>query len=197
MSTVKVIIAETDGLTVDRTKELPFLRPEDITTAGRYRKPQDIVLHLVSAYLKRKYAGEWRVSEAGKPIAEGKCFNVSHTDGLVAIALADADVGIDAERIRDADDETRAFILSPEEKALLVTNEDFFRLWTAKESLVKADGAGFDRKPSEVPTPAANGKTEYKRKTYYSKQTMIGDAVLTATLRTAEPFEWEITKEIL
>ncbi len=82
-------------------------------------------------------------------------FNITHTEGLCAVAVSDAEVGIDAERsvelserrlnnlIRSgyfSENEIRAFSLG--NLPLETATANFYRLWTAKESIVKCTGEG-------------------------------------------------------
>jgi len=77
-------------------------------------------------------------------------FNVSHSGDLVLAGFAPCEIGVDVEQVRDSVDlcnvatevfstnEQRALTLTPEaERAPL-----FFRLWTCREALLKASGAG-------------------------------------------------------
>ena len=79
-------------------------------------------------------------------------FNVSHSDGMFACALADGwDVGIDVERHRPMDDDeslARRFFSPGEYDDLVkVAARDrtaaFFDCWTRKEAFIKARGGGF------------------------------------------------------
>ena len=88
---------------------------------------------------------------AGPPAAAALGFNLSHTDGLAACALArDAAVGVDVEaRDRKVDPLLiAARFFAPAECAALEAldaerrRERFLALWTAKEALLKALGAG-------------------------------------------------------
>jgi 4'-phosphopantetheinyl transferase len=82
-------------------------------------------------------------------------FNLSHAKGLAACAIAtDVEIGIDVELItpRRAGVEVAEHYFSTEETALLRTTQSyqqqvqlFFRLWTAKEALIKATGEGLQR----------------------------------------------------
>ena len=89
----------------------------------------------------------------GKPRLDPPCnnirFSLSHTDGLVAVALTQGqEVGVDVEAAsRDPDEAALASLaLAPEE----ITDLDSFadrrgrllRLWVAKEALAKAIGEG-------------------------------------------------------
>lgn len=77
-------------------------------------------------------------------------FNISHTDGLVALALARAPIGVDVEWLarpgRTVELADRFF--APAEVAALRARPEahqrdrFFDLWTLKESYIKARGEG-------------------------------------------------------
>ena len=79
-------------------------------------------------------------------------FNVSHTDGLSAIALSDGRrIGIDVERERNVSDKRRiaAEVFGPALAGELcgmggaAQDRTFLRLWTIAEAFVKATGTGF------------------------------------------------------
>ncbi|MEO3972434.1 4'-phosphopantetheinyl transferase superfamily protein [Streptomyces sp. CAU 1734] len=89
----------------------------------------------------------------GRPVVPGNTvhFSLSHTGGMVLIALAAAPVGVDVEAL--ADDATITEItgqLHPRERAELAALEAgerssaFTRCWTRKESVLKATGAGLN-----------------------------------------------------
>ena len=112
--------------------------------------------------------------EHGKPFARinGACveigFNVSHSGrhGLIAIAPHDC-LGIDVEeRVAQRDLEgIGSLVYGPAERRLLVAAASrekvhlFYRLWSMKEALIKAIGAGFSLSPArfEVPAPMLHG----------------------------------------
>ena len=59
-------------------------------------------------------------------------FNLSHSHGGIVCALHDKPVGIDIEKLRPA----------PRRLASGMRDEEFFRLWTAREASVKREGQG-------------------------------------------------------
>lgn len=79
------------------------------------------------------------IGNNGKPMASGCYFNISHSHGLVACAVSDVPVGIDVEKIRPVSPRLLR-ILSPAERESVRRDEDFFRLWTLKEALIKCQG---------------------------------------------------------
>lgn len=73
----------------------------------------------------------------GKPYLDGDAlyFNVTHTEGLTAVAVCGQEVGLDAERRTERRSGALKARLTPLER-----EEDFFELWTAKEAYVKFRG---------------------------------------------------------
>jgi 4'-phosphopantetheinyl transferase len=78
-------------------------------------------------------------------------FNLSHTRGLVACAVAfEADVGVDVEQVErrlDIDQLARSVFSESEREAMAALPVEarrtrFFQLWTLKESYIKAVGKG-------------------------------------------------------
>ena len=196
---MEIIICDTASLSYERLKSLPFVTAEDISAADRFVRDGDKVLHLVSACLKRKYIGEWKKNEYGKPLAKKVFFNVSHTENAVAIAISDGcDVGLDIERIRPIKDEVKRFVSSEAERIADMTDEEFFLMWTAKESLVKAEGKGFGGHPRSVPSRPFEGVKEWNGQIYRSRYYILGgDVAVSVTGKGAAPFECIFTKESL
>ena len=90
----------------------------------------------------------------GKPMVEGIHFNLSHTDGLVICAVSDLPVGCDVEKVRQAPEGVAERFFHENERAYLATysdtfDEQFFRLWTIKESYIKMTGEGMHLPMSE------------------------------------------------
>lgn len=90
----------------------------------------------------------------GVPLANALQFNISHTRGMVAVALSGSPVGVDVERVRPLADmrqlvadlmarealEAYDAAADAEERAAL-----FFRYWTLGEAFIKATGQGLDQ----------------------------------------------------
>jgi len=90
-------------------------------------------------------------NEYGKPLLKRPCtvhFNISHSGSWVACALDDAPVGIDIEETGPADLAIAQRFFSKNEYSLLISTptemqqEQFYRIWTLKESYIKALGHG-------------------------------------------------------
>ena len=108
--------------------------------------------------------------EQGKPFAtvDGQRadvgFNVSHSGGHGLVAIAPRDwLGVDVEeRVANRDLEGIAsLVYGPVERRLLAAATGcekvhlFYRLWSLKEALIKALGAGFSLNPSKFEVPPA------------------------------------------
>ncbi len=87
----------------------------------------------------------------GKPYIEneGICFNLSHSEEMVLCAVSSKEVGCDVEKITDIDLEiAKRFFYTTEYDAIMAAQSyeerchTFFRLWTLKESFMKATGLG-------------------------------------------------------
>ncbi len=87
----------------------------------------------------------WEQDEADKPLPnDGYYWSVSHARRFAAAVISDRPVGIDIEEIRPRDRELHEGLAEPSEWTLLGDRSwrSFFRLWTAKEATLKANGAG-------------------------------------------------------
>lgn len=125
--------------------------PED---AGR-NQPSRLARALLRAVLaERSGHADWSLAAdpRGKPLAVGgipllrPAVSLSHTRGWVAAAVADGgDLGIDVERHAERDFRAlAAHAFGPAEQAEVKAGggASFYRLWTLREAMGKATGAG-------------------------------------------------------
>lgn len=109
-------------------------------------------------------------------------FNLAHSETMVLVAFADAEVGCDIEYTKKADMELAKHCFRPEEYAYLAglakeaQDSAFFRLWTLKESFLKATGMGmelpmhtfgFDVSGDSIKVRQTYDGYEYKIKQYH------------------------------
>lgn len=82
--------------------------------------------------------------ENGKPELEGIYFNLSHSHNTVVCAVGEKPIGCDVEKERGSKTKKLAerFFCETEITYLQTHKEEFFRLWTIKESYVKMTGEG-------------------------------------------------------
>ncbi|MFT4192632.1 MAG: 4'-phosphopantetheinyl transferase superfamily protein, partial [Comamonas sp.] len=100
----------------------------------------------------------------GKPVLAGAAagrlhFSLSHSGGWAAIALADRPVGVDVEALAAPDAALLAACATPAERQAIAQSDDpsaaFTALWTTREALLKAHGAGLVQPlPAWSPGPA-------------------------------------------
>lgn len=97
-------------------------------------------------------------SENGKPFFKDHpeiCFNLSHSGTKVMAVFSDREVGCDVEKKTEANQAAAKRFFTKEEYETLTALSDpalqtdlFFRIWTRKESFVKALGRGFSLSPN-------------------------------------------------
>ena len=146
----------------------------ELAKASRYRFDADRARSIVARAALRihlsRYSGLDAASilittpEGTKPAAPltGIQFNVSHAGDLVAIAFASGyPVGIDVERVRPVRDRegiAKRYFSADEQRELEASSnpeDTFFRIWTAKEALVKGTGKGLTSDLTEFTVPWA------------------------------------------
>jgi 4'-phosphopantetheinyl transferase len=145
-----------------------LLVPEELARYQRFYFDRDkrqflvtraTLRYALSEYLPDVTPGEWTFSrnDYGRPYISGPKhagaiqFNLSHTDGMIVLAMSQSgDLGVDVENLsrscEPAQLANRFFSVS-ESAALLTMSEPhqrdrFFDLWTLKESYIKACGMG-------------------------------------------------------
>jgi 4'-phosphopantetheinyl transferase len=163
MSEVTIYVLDpTDADDADEERSLALLDEVECARYSRFRfarhRRSFALSHgLVRCALSRHLDGpprSWRfeIGEYGRPFLLGSAlaFSLSHTDGLAAVAISEANVGVDVERIvtrGNTLDLAREYFAASE--AQDVESRDgadkadrFFAYWTLKESYIKARSMG-------------------------------------------------------
>lgn len=86
-----------------------------------------------------------KANEYGKPYFESRSdiyFNASHSENKAMVCFSDFEVGCDIEKIKTVDKALAERFFCESEAKLACENDMFFRLWTLKESYIKAKGKG-------------------------------------------------------
>jgi len=116
-----------------------------------------LLLHLLQQYTKWDINAlpELKYNKYGKPYLSklGGYFNISHSGSYIICAYSpDINIGIDIEEITEIDIDEYAQVLTYREYEYLRNgnNQDFFKLWTIKEAVMKADGRGFSLDPRTI-----------------------------------------------
>jgi 4'-phosphopantetheinyl transferase len=169
-----VWVADTDS--IPATAALGHLDPDELQRARRFHRPADahrfgagrlLLRTALRAYLPRTAKGlHFVLDKAGKPHLSGPChqipihFSLAHVDRILVVAVASSRVGVDVERMRAFPDldAVAGVCFTAEERALLGSRcaterfDLFFTIWTRKEALAKALGAGLGAAlPSTTP----------------------------------------------
>ncbi|MBI9097873.1 MAG: 4'-phosphopantetheinyl transferase superfamily protein [Spirochaetaceae bacterium] len=93
-------------------------------------------------------------TDFGKPFLRNHkniFFNLTHSGDYVILAISDKEVGIDIEQEKEIDIEIADKFFSKSESKIISSAEDkdkksiFFRMWTQKESYLKAIGLGLSK----------------------------------------------------
>lgn len=153
-----MVYIDTDFGHLDLQAALASVSAQRREAALRFKHECDQRLSVaVYLLLKRALKEEYGIGEnpvfgyekGGKPFIKGHPeihFNMSHCRHAAACAVSDRPIGIDVETIRPYKDALARYVLNDEEWQTVTASskpeEEFTRLWTMKESLLKLMGTG-------------------------------------------------------
>lgn len=192
-----VYIYNTKSVALEALLNNKYISELEKSSFEKYKNLETKKEKIVSAIFKNKYVGHYHTNEFGKPLSNEKYFNVSHSKGYVAFVSDQVPVGIDIEKVRNAEEDLIKFISSEKEKEYIHDNETFFEIWTNKEALVKAIGSGIKDKISSIPGLPINGIRVYKDKTFMNKTIRVDDTIITVSRQDNETFDLEVCKEVI
>lgn len=144
----------------------------------RYLHPADRIRCLVAGLMLRHAFGglvntEILTGPYGKPYLSGgsTCFNLSHSGAYVVLGVAPCEIGIDIEKVSPYSDAIAKKCFTAGERTWLYRqgcDNAFYKLWTGKESVMKATGFGFGMPPEGFNIlPVLNGGHFIAGKTWY------------------------------
>ena len=121
----------------------------------RYQNIDDRKRCLAAGLMLRKALGsdceKIKKTSEGKPfLPDGPSFNLSHSGDYVILGVSEHEVGVDIEQVRTYDERVAQRCFTEDELKWLKEQDNpdaFFKLWTVKEAIVKADGRGFGISP--------------------------------------------------
>lgn len=135
----------------DMISALPKERAEK---ANRLFKENDRILSAAAGFMIFKVFGKnafenIKYGEHGKPFFEhGEFFSISHSGKYAVLAVSKNNIGIDIEVKTEANENVAKRCFSEEEQVFAkMSTENFFRIWTAKEAVLKFLGTGFSFSP--------------------------------------------------
>jgi 4'-phosphopantetheinyl transferase len=169
-SVVQLLFTEIDSpLSPGQWNMLRVILPSDmLARSERFRRWRDRQAYLLGKFLTieglRRYGFDVDIirqlqhTEYGRPyIPDAPDFNISRSGHLVVCAISDQfRVGVDVENIQpiEISDFTEQFTATELRimKASPCPHAEFFRCWTIKEAVIKADGRGLQLALKEIPT---------------------------------------------
>lgn len=210
----KVYIARTDDLKDD----IVFRRLYNSASCERREKTdrlifrKDKMLSLLAEALLRKALFDRGIKnftieygKNGKPYIGGGgiYFNLSHSEETVICAVSDKEVGADVEKVTDIDFEIANKFFHRAEYEMLMrqrTYEEkrdmFFRLWTLKESFLKATGFGMSLPANSFCIDIKNNEISVfqnvSKETYYFREYDFNDGYKYAVCGLSPHFEDKI-----
>lgn len=166
--------------TRDWDRMISLFSPEIKEKTARFRNWSDRQAHIMGKLLlrylldkngfERNITEMTRFDEYKKPYIPGKGlhFNISHSGGYVICALSlIGTVGIDIEQIRPVNLDDFESFLSVADLYRINTAvsslDEFYRVWVAKEAVMKADGRGLYVSPAEIVLHDDRAELENKR----------------------------------
>lgn len=161
----------------EKTDRMVFRKDKQLSLGAelllqRCLKEYGIVSYeLGTAEYGKPYLKEWTV--CGQTEKEPVYFNLSHSGERVMCVLSVKEAGCDVEKIKKmemavakrffTEKEYRQVAAQPDEEA---RNDMFFRIWTRKESYMKATGLGMHLSPESFEADPEHGVLEYHFKEY-------------------------------
>ena len=142
------------------------------------------------------------VTSNGKPYLVGQerlYFNLSHSEGMVMCAIAEKEVGCDVEKKAVLNRRLAEYVMTEYEldqiyglERDMKQQEMFFRLWTLKESYMKATGLGIGLEPKSFGMIARKDKVKVTppvdEREFYFKEFFVDDGYCYSCCSLSEMF---------
>lgn len=179
---MKLYFTKIDDISLDDVTRINKKRAEK---SARYKRADDKKRCIAGGLFENKFLKNAVITtnEYGKPIADnGLFYNISHSGDYIIFAIDDTEIGCDVEKHRDMEYLKMGKIIFCENEmnALKYANnikEEFFKLWTRKESILKCLGGGFHIESKSV--DVSKDFAEYNNKIFYFKSWQIDDYTIT------------------
>jgi 4'-phosphopantetheinyl transferase len=201
---INIYLIDSRKVNISEKDIIQSLTEEEIFRANKFKFSNEKRFFLISRYYLKNFIGEYldlspekiiiSQMKSGKPyvnenIDSNLKFNYSHSGDYIVYAFTkDNEIGIDIEKIKDisefdelsrthfSDEEQLIYfeLKNPEEKKRL-----FYKIWTRKEALLKAEGSGItiDLKSLTVLTTNEKNANQIKIK-FLDKNWSITDIML-------------------
>ena len=180
MKEVAVYRIRTDAVRRADCSALAERMPSRMEKAMRFCFERDRLLCLGAGLLMIQALGirnesELRYGEYGKPYASGyPSFNISHSGEWCVLACGETDnIGVDIEEMNEKHLDVAPVVYTEAERDWMKTDpvQRFFRLWTWKESVMKATGMGMNLDPGSFEVlPFGEGKpVRIRNRNWYAR----------------------------
>lgn len=144
-------------------------------------------------------------------VKEPLSFNLSHSHGAVAIAVIlgenQLNIGVDIECYREIDNvwDLAEMVLHPEELGYLSKesniSKSFYKIWTAKESLLKATGCGLNDRLNTINCVASLDNKKYKQhwqgSDYWLQTVCLGWGALSVSWHVSIPVDALVRRQLV
>lgn len=117
-------------------------------------------------------------------------YNISHADGISACIVSDSECGIDCEKVRKLREGVLRRAFSEREREIIAGAAEeerdllFFRLWTLKESYIKAIGTGLSYPLETAEFLPSSREIHTNIKGYHFKQYLLRENKFVVSLCT-------------
>ena len=182
MEIIALKLEEVDPTLCDRLST--FLSPDRRSMLRKFKFVEDRIRSIFSELLVRTYTIEnfgmvneeirFIKNKYGKPAIAGSMpfhYNISHSGHWVVAVFDDFPVGIDIEKIEKIDLAVADFCFSQVEKKQLLDQPEeshlahFYKVWTLKESYIKAVGKGLSIPPQSFSISLINKEIRFQSDT--------------------------------
>lgn len=143
-----------DELIRNFDKQFNNVSPYRRERINSYKQPEDKRLCLAATLLLERALSEFGLKESemdyyvndyGKPYFKNRSdifFSLSHSGNYAMAAASDKEIGCDIQQIKNIDIKLSKRFFTAEENKYVKNIDDFFRVWTLKESFIKLKGKG-------------------------------------------------------
>ena len=138
MDKISIYVLDTRKYTYNDLLTFAKLSDKDVMFLSKFRVLEVKKEKLISYYFKKKYVGEFHLNEYGKPMSDNVYFNISHSKGVVVIAVSqNHEVGVDVELLQPKDKELVKYVCNDEEYRFVNLEEiDGFEMPAADEPVL-------------------------------------------------------------
>jgi 4'-phosphopantetheinyl transferase len=165
---------------------LSTLDKERFISANKYVHREDYLRSLGAGYLINKYTSSspLRFNKYHKPYKDDCYFNVSHSSSYIAFISYKDECGIDIEEIKEIREKALKYSFNDEQLLKIKSPFDFYKSWTLKEALGKADGRGLSYNIKDI--PVSTGKVLYVESVYYNYCTQYDNYIISVSVKNIE-----------